>query len=240
MPKPWRAVCPLLNTAKPIQEKRGANLAGRCCAFAAQTSAEFPLSFSCCGLEGKAEVQAACHSSCTTDLYTCSSPPCVPKCTGRKFSTSLRQCQVEIQMIIPKGTCLQRLPRCNSVVAPAQAAAWGCPDLSPFVVPVLGMCSLGIPKKSAKHAPFASRQHGAPCSLIWGGQLKSFNLSLVSCLQQLVARPQLRHGLPLPALPMHTRRGRGGTCSTLLPQPLRFYSFKVSPRTKQSLRIIQE
>lgn len=114
MPKPWRAVCPLLNTAKPIQEKRGANLAGRCCAFAAQTSAEFPLSFSRCGLEGKAEVQAACHSSCTTDLYTCIPPPCVPKCTGRKFSTSLRQCQVEIQMIIPKGTCLQRLPRCNS------------------------------------------------------------------------------------------------------------------------------
>lgn len=48
-------------------------------------------------IEGKAEVQAARLSSCTTDLYTCIPSPCGLKCTGRKFSTSPWQCQVKIQ-----------------------------------------------------------------------------------------------------------------------------------------------
>lgn len=102
-------------------------------------------------------------------------------------------------------------------------------------MPVLGSCSLGIPRGSADGVDVG---HGAPCSLL-GSQESPESPSLVSRPQQLVAQPQLRHRLSPPALPMHTRTGHRPICSTLLPQSLRFYSFKVSPCTKQSLRILQ-
>lgn len=71
--------------------------------------------------------------------------------------------------------------------------------------------------------------HGAPCRLILGSQGKPL---------ELPTAPTQTWALPS-ALPMHTRTGQRGICSTLLLQPLRFYSFTVSPRTKQSLSIVQ-
>lgn len=55
----------------------------------------------------------------------------------------------------PKGTALARTPTLRLTAAPTLAAAWGCPDLSPRVLPALGRRSLGIPGKPAKHTPFA-------------------------------------------------------------------------------------
>lgn len=182
---------------------------------------EFPWSFCRRGWEGKAEVQAARHGSCTTDLYTCIPPPCGLKCTGRKFSTSLWQCQVKIQMVIPKGTCLQGLPRCNSsLLQPRQQLG------VVLICPLLRcLCWARVHLASPGNQQSAWMWDMERCAAsFWGVSDSSESPSPVSCPQQLVAQPQLTH----PALPMYTQRGQGGICSTLLPQPLTFYSFTLS------------
>lgn len=142
--------------------------------------------------------------------------------------------------IIPKGARLQGFPCCNlSLLQPRQQRG------VVLSYPLLWcQCWARVPLASP-----ADQQNTLPRQqTAWMWDMEHCAASFQSVrespespfgLQPLVARPQLRHGLSLPALPMHTRKGEGGIYSTLLPQPLRFYSFKVSSHTKQSLRIVQ-
>lgn len=113
----------------------------------------------------------------------------------------------------PKGDRLARTPTVQ--LASTSSAAWGCPDLSPRVLPVLGRHSLDISRKPAKCAHFARRWHGGGEHGAWG--------NLNSGGQQKPSQPQAC-GMPTvpagtapaqardpPALPVHARGRQGGS-----------------------------